>query len=327
MSCLSRLSRGLVGLCLSATAFAAQAGYSSLTFFGDSLSDTGNLFISSGGAFPPSPYYDGRRSDGPVWVEYLAQGLGMPAAAAPFLAGGNNYAFIGAQTELDGYGGLTGVGLQTQVGGFWATVTSGVADPNGLYVIGIGANDLFSIVEGNSGMGATDIQGRKAASDSALDNLMVSLGILAGSGARNFLVANVPDLATTPEALALGTSDAYAQTTTYFNDQLALRLAAFRTSFAVGVAELDFYAISQAVTQDGLYNGGLRYGLGNVLQPCLLPGAPDCSVSMYADGVHPTTAMHAIVGQLALATVPEPDSAILVLTALSLLPLLRRRKR
>lgn len=326
MSCLSRLSRGLVGLCLSATALAAQAGYSSLTFFGDSLSDTGNLFISSGGTFPPSPYYDGRRSDGPVWVEYLAQGLGMPTAAAPFLVGGNNYAFIGAQTGLDGYGGLTGVGLQAQVGGFWATVTGGVADPNGLYVIGIGANDLFSIVENNSGMGATDIQGRKGASDSALDNLMVSLGILAGRGARNFLVANVPDLATTPEALALGTGDAYAQTTTYFNDQLALRLAAFRTSFAVGVAELDFYAISQAVTQDGK-SGGLRYGLGNVLLPCLQPGAPACSESMYADGVHPTTAMHAIVGQLALATIPEPDSAILVLSALSLLPLLRRRKR
>lgn len=326
MSCLSPLSRGLLGLCLSATAFAAQAGYSSLTFFGDSLSDTGNLFIASGNTFPPPPYYDGRRSDGPVWVEYLAQGLGMPAAAAPFQAGGSNYAFIGAQTGLDGYGGLTGVGLQAQVGGFWPAVTGGVADPNGLYVIGIGANDLFSVVEGNSGMGAADIQARETASNSALDNLMASLGLLATKGARNFLVANVPDLATTPEALALGTSAAYAQSTTYFNAQLALRLAAFRTSFAVGVAELDFYGISQAVTLDGL-NGGLRYGLGNVQQPCLQPGAPACSESMYADAVHPTTAMHAIVGQLALATIPEPDSAILVLSALSLLPLLRRRKR
>ncbi|KAB2965959.1 SGNH/GDSL hydrolase family protein [Zoogloea sp.] len=324
MSCLSHLSRGLAGLCLSATAMAAQAGFSSLTFFGDSLSDTGNLFIASGGAFPPPPYFDGRRSDGPVWVEYLAQGLGMPAAATPFQAGGSNYAFIGAQTGLDGYGGLVNVGLQAQVG-FWTAVSGGVTDPGGLYVIGIGANDLFSVVEANSGTGAADIQGREAASDSALNNLMGSLGFLATKGARNFLVANVPDLATTPEARALGTSAAYAQTTRYFNEQLALRLATFRTSFAVGVAELDFYGISQAVTQDGL-NGGLRYGLGNVLVPCLQPGAPACSDSMYADGVHPTTAMHAIVGQLALATVPEPDSAVLVLSALALLPLLRRRK-
>lgn len=325
MSCLSRLSRGLVGLCLSATAMAAQAGYSSLTFFGDSLSDTGNLFIASGGTFPPPPYFDGRRSDGPVWVEYLAQGLGMPSAAAPFQVGGSNYAFIGAQTGLDGYGGLTGVGLQAQVLGFWAGVSGGVADPNGLYVIGIGANDLFSVVESNSGMGLPDIQGREAAADSALDNLMVSLGFLAAKGAKSFLVANVPDLATTPEALALGTSAAYAQTTDYFNTGLALRLAAFRSSFAVGVTELDFYGISQAVTQDGL-NGGLRYGLGNVLVPCLQPGAPACSDSMYADGVHPTTAMHAIVGQVALSQVPEPESALLVLSALSMLPLLRRRK-
>ncbi len=67
--------------------------------FGDSLSDVGNISIGSGGT-QPSPttnYYEGRFSNGPVWVEYLAKDLGVAAPTAA-LAGGTDYAFGGAQT-------------------------------------------------------------------------------------------------------------------------------------------------------------------------------------------------------------------------------------
>ena len=47
--------------------------YSSLRVTGDSLSDVGNAFLASGGTIPdPGRYYNGRASNGPVWVEYLA---------------------------------------------------------------------------------------------------------------------------------------------------------------------------------------------------------------------------------------------------------------
>ena len=36
------------------TALPAQAAYSNIVFFGDSLSDTGNIWYATGG-FPPSP--------------------------------------------------------------------------------------------------------------------------------------------------------------------------------------------------------------------------------------------------------------------------------
>jgi len=53
-----------VGLPLSVLA----GPFSSLFVFGDSLSDTGNVSILTGGAFPdPSqPYFNGRFSDGPI---------------------------------------------------------------------------------------------------------------------------------------------------------------------------------------------------------------------------------------------------------------------
>ncbi|CAN5911210.1 hypothetical protein BH23PLA1_BH23PLA1_18560 [soil metagenome] len=88
---------------------------SELVVFGDSLSDTGNLFFATcgsdnpagpfgpNGPFPTPPYFQGRHSNGPVFVEYLAEALG--ASAAPGTTGGTNFAFGFAET---------GVGLSTQ---------------------------------------------------------------------------------------------------------------------------------------------------------------------------------------------------------------------
>jgi len=62
---------------------------------GDSLSDQGNGFSLTGGAFPPLPY-DQRATNGPVAVEYLANALGVPLDASA--AGGTNHAVLGATT-------------------------------------------------------------------------------------------------------------------------------------------------------------------------------------------------------------------------------------
>ncbi|MBU2705895.1 SGNH/GDSL hydrolase family protein [Zooshikella marina] len=58
------------------SAFAAQPTISRIVVFGDSLSDTGKMYQKSLKWIPSSPpYYDGRFSDGPVWVDYLKSQL------------------------------------------------------------------------------------------------------------------------------------------------------------------------------------------------------------------------------------------------------------
>ena len=72
--------------------------FSNLVVFGDSLSDTGNLFKVSEGLFPPSPpYFEGRFSNGNLVVDLLADSLEL-AENQSFLEDGSNYAFGGAQT-------------------------------------------------------------------------------------------------------------------------------------------------------------------------------------------------------------------------------------
>src|SRR5262249_49410900 len=72
------------------------SAYSQLTVFGDSLADAGNVFLFSQGAFPPSPPYAQRLTNGPTALDVMAAQLGLPLP--PWLAGGRVYEFGGAET-------------------------------------------------------------------------------------------------------------------------------------------------------------------------------------------------------------------------------------
>ena len=57
---------------------AVAANFAELYVFGDSLSDTGNTFDFTAGNIPPTPpYFPGRFSNGLIWIDYLAEYLGL----------------------------------------------------------------------------------------------------------------------------------------------------------------------------------------------------------------------------------------------------------
>ena len=72
-----------------------QGGFTAAYYFGDSLSDTGNTYDRDG--LPASPPYNRSWSNGPVWPEYFAADMGLPAPEASRL-GGPNFSWGGAQT-------------------------------------------------------------------------------------------------------------------------------------------------------------------------------------------------------------------------------------
>src|SRR5207249_700295 len=96
----------------------------------------------SGNRFPdPNYYYQGRFSNGPVWVERMASQLGVPTPTASLLGGTNN-AWAGAATGLNGSSGTApNIGRQiTNYLGSHSTLNAGQ-----LIVVWGGANDFVGL--------------------------------------------------------------------------------------------------------------------------------------------------------------------------------------
>jgi outer membrane lipase/esterase len=370
----SRMSRafkqGLSSLALAAAAVAAvpaQAGpFSTMTVFGDSLSDTGNVLALTT-AFTPNPFpvypgAQGRFANGPVWVEHLATALGLPAGAqsanqlltgpatvTPLgVQGGMNYAYGGARTGFNGSAGPA-TGLLGQLaawnGGAFSTSLSRAADSNGLYVVVIGGNDLRDARTANPGSSAADAAARTASVNNAVQGLFASVGLLAQAGARHFLLATMPDLGGTPEAVANNVVAASTDVTLKFNAALLAGAAQLDSQFFgltgidLDIRMADFYGLGQSIIADATLNGGAHYGITNVTMPCITRGAfsnqyyaPDavannCNSAASSDDLHPSARLHSLFGSTAISAVPEAPSLPLVAVALAALALVRRHNK
>lgn len=272
---------------------ATAASFSQLYVFGDSLSDTGNSFQATG--IPPSPpYFEGRFSNGPVWVEYLADDLGLSQNQL------TNYAFGGANTGsantlIPGVQGLPG--LEQQIDSFKASNTS--ADPNALYVVWAGAPDYLSGSTLNPAV--------------PVNNLSTAVSSLANSGAENIVVVNLPDLGQIPAT----SSNPLISTT--LNTVSAVHNAGLSASLDALSQQTDTNIIQ--VDVNSLFNRAIahpaEFGFTNVTDACLA-GNNVCSNPndyLFWDTIHPTTKGHQLVGELALSAiesqaVPEPSTAL-----------------
>ncbi|MBK7674016.1 MAG: SGNH/GDSL hydrolase family protein [Candidatus Accumulibacter sp.] len=283
----------------------AVASYSQVVFFGDSLSDTGNLYQASGVPVSP-PYYQGGFSNGPLWTTTLAGYLG--GSAVNSFAGGTNYAWAGA-TVFD-YGRPTPE-LPLQLGQYFA---AHAADPNALYVILGGGNDINDAGK-NPATAASNVQAAAVAIDGMVDSLY-------GAGARNILVGNLPDIGKTPLALSKGlaASAGATQLTLLFNGTLGTLLANDQqVHTGLNLDVLDLYGLFNQVLANPL-----AYGFDDVDTGCKsgelgLPGQLCATPNTYLfwDDFHPSARAHNYMADAALRAVPEPGALLLVALSLA----------
>jgi outer membrane lipase/esterase len=284
---------------------------SNVIVFGDSLSDVGNVFLLSGGTIPPDPpYFQGRFSNGPVWVEGLASYLGK--TEAPSLLGGTDFAFGGARIATGG----PVPPLAAQLGMYLA-LTGGVADPNALYVLWGGGNDLRNAAQ-QVGLGLITPLQAVLTMQAAATDLGGIIATLAADGARQFLVANLPNIGRTPEAEAAGAA-AVALTTALsvaFDTALAAVLDALALNPLLDIDRLDTFSLIESIVG----NPG-AFGFSNVTDACF-NGVSVCfdpEQYLFWDSIHPTGHGHRLVASAAANAVPEPATLLLLVAGLSLL--------
>ena len=298
----------------------------SLFAFGDSLVDGGNYNgIAGPGGFPPSPYSNARYTNGPTAVEYLWQAYNPgDASFKPSNFGGTNYALGGATTGdfnfnavnpnvpeyLQAWFGTQG-GLTNQVKQFSDSCTGCFNPADSLFVVWAFPNDVFA----NEVFGLTPDQ----LIATGVGNIVSAIQTLAGEGAQHFLVPNMPDLGAVPEFLGDANLTAF---TMAFDSALSVALTALDQALSAEITQFDTFSFFDTI----ISNPG-AYGLTNVTDACVLNLAIcDPDTWLFWDGVHPTTAGHALLGAQFAAAVPEPGSMGLLLAALAAL-ILRVRLR
>ncbi|ACC84698.1 lipolytic enzyme, G-D-S-L family [Nostoc punctiforme PCC 73102] len=252
---------------------------SELYVFGDSLSDTGMVFRATGGMYPPNPtYFQGRYSNGRVWIEYLAESLHLSPKQT------HNFAYGGATTANVGNSYVPS--LLNQVQSF--TQTHQQTNPDALYVLWAGANDY--------------LQGVSSASI-PVKNVTTAINSLTDVGAKKILVGNLPDLGQLPATRNSTNSVSLSALTQAHNQGLRRSLKVLGQQHSdLEIVQLDANALYRhAIAKPAAFN------FTNVISPCL-SGDRTCSNPdqfLFWDGIHPTAAAHRIIAETAFSTIQE----------------------
>lgn len=292
--------------------------YTSAWFFGDSLTDPGNLYAATGGQVPPSPpYFEGQRSNGPVWAVHVAE-----AFEAKGLDTGN-FAFSGAHALPSDGDAFPVPDLPQQVAAFASLAGKELGDRPAAF-LWFGANDVIGAIED-----APTPQNVAETAVAAALAVVDGIDTLQEMGLSDVFVLNLPALEKTPAftAAPAGAAALAGLGSTLFNAALTALLDA---SGDAGATLIDMNAYF-----DDLIANPLKYGVANATIPCIIPGVRICGpeeadLLAFYDPLHPNRVVHGQIASIigaSVAPVPLPAPVLLLGAALAGLVLVRRRGR
>lgn len=288
-----------IGACLFSGIVAATPLHN-IVIFGDSLSDNGNLYEVMNHQLPQSPpYYEGRFSNGPVWIELLAASY-FPENSKAHLA---NYAYGGAgvtDTEND----EAYFTLRKEINSYLLTHDDKASEDT-LYIVWIGANNYL---------------GMPSEAEKTLQtvNSGINKGLkrLVAKGAKHILIINLPDLGRTPAAMEFDSID----TMRYFSTEHNNALAKTAEELKVSNPEVEWLFFDMNKGFDEVVANPEEYGFTNITGTCsnaeinaktqksflkmvasVKPKAKNdaCDGFLFFDLVHPSAAAHKILAEKA----------------------------
>lgn len=276
-------------LCLALSPAFAQnttPPYSAIYVFGDSYNDVGNYYIATGNSSPQSPpYFHGRFSNGPLWVEHLAGSMNLPML--PALAGGTDFAVGGAEVTrsvVAQYGTIPSVPQQAQV---YLSKHAGKADPKALYILEGGGNDILNAANTNGGNSVSP----KALGTQIAQGLADTERVLRRAGARHFLIPNLFNVGLLPAAAG---NSAFATAASIATNKVLDELLENEFGFEDNhILRVDVFSLLNAVQTDTTH-----FGFTDITNPCINPQTAtvcaDPDHTLFWDLEHPTTFGHSL---------------------------------
>lgn len=259
--------------------------------FGDSVSDTGNLYNATAWVVPnKNSYFRGHFTNGKVWNEYLTDSLNLP-----------NYNWAVAGAAADDYYVVPGVTSQVDSFLKYMKGTPNYKPANTLVTVLVGGNDLISYERSVAAIIASETQ--------ALENLIVAGGV------RNILMLNVPDLSKAPRFKYVQDGASKAATVAAQVNDLNQQLLQLRDSLAAKYASqgLNIKLFDTRGKVDDLFSNPGKYGLSNTTDSCLelnqvstadyaknTPVRAICTNAdafVFWDQLHPTTRSHRAIAE------------------------------
>ncbi|WED43654.1 GDSL family lysophospholipase PlaA [Legionella cardiaca] len=271
-----------------------------IVVFGDSLSDNGNLYEYMHQKLPQSPpYYQGRFTNGPVWVERLAADY-FPHKTSEHLF---DYAFGGAGISETPDDDVLFT-LKKEIDTYFLAHQE-KADKDSLFIIWIGANNYLGIPD-NPEQVLNEV------------NLGITHGLqrLADAGAKHILIVNLPDLGKTPIATAFDAQDKLSYFANQHNELLTASLENLKQSYP----EVQWLYFDVNQTLNDLIIHPEKYGFDNISDTCYEAMAEKpsnrlvlhmatklklkeetekdaCEGFLFFDPVHPTAPAHQIMAE------------------------------
>ena len=282
-------------------------GYSRIFIFGASFIDSGNHFAITGetahppfALFGPSYGIGGHHfSNGPTWVELMAQDMKLTQWAKPAYrdpAFGNYAVGYGRARELEG-DLLPSLDDQVQAWIDNGYCTRAPMDDT-LFVMDSAFFDFGDIIAGEDPF---------VVLPGMTSSIARNIRILHECGAHHLLFAYVPPL----EASPLVPHDPTAPSLSAIYNYIFLQpvLEVYRGApFNMNISTVDFFAFASGIiaTPDG-------FGLSNVTDSCVAFGVTKDALCkerdeyFFWDPLHPTKKVHALFAEYALGRLPDPD--------------------
>jgi outer membrane lipase/esterase len=286
----------------------APGAYTNLYVFGDSLVDAGNIAVLTGGRTPNRSlgYFQNRFTNGYNYVDHISYQL-FKAPTVASLKGGNNFSYGGARVVTDATDAIPDINPQVAS---YVAARGPVADPNALFILNAGGNDVFALGRFAGGNPNALLPFNNSADyiNAIVNQYSGAVQTLNDLGARNILITGIPN-ATVPLALQI-------------EAQLQAKLDTLNLSPDTSLMRfsyIDFF--NRISTNPGAFGLPPLRTDRSCIQ--LQAQATGCVGIFSFDGTHPTAAVQKavfqdIVRQFGITSVPEPQSWAMMIAGFAL---------